>query len=287
MPFMDLSAHPDVREAIAASPYWHEVQHLDVVDSTQNEALRQLRGGAAAGLVVVADAQTAGRGRLGRPWKDTVTSVSGPANLAVTATARSAGDSSDQLLPVLPLAVGIALARAIDRLGVSSSLKWPNDVLLGPGKAAGILIERHTLPAAPSGGGVGGDLTTGTVVLVGCGINVDWRGVERDQLSGSAWSIAEERGGDVDRGVVLAHLLTELTAIWAADISTVLAEYRRRCATLGRDVRVERPGKGPLYGRAIDLDGQGRLVVRPRSGSDEIIDVGDVIHVRAAKTPGP
>src|SRR5690625_3710327 len=189
MTFVDLSTHPEVRATIEASPLWHALHHHKVVDSTQNEALRAVRGGAAVGLVVVADAQTAGRGRLGRPWKDTVESASGPANLAVTATARSAGSASDRLLPVLPLAVGIALARAIERLGVTSSVKWPNDVLLGPGKVAGILIERHILPQAVAGGEAGGGARPDAVLLVGCGINVDWRGIERDELSRSAWSV--------------------------------------------------------------------------------------------------
>lgn len=264
---MDLAQHPAVRERLGASPTWHELIHLEVVGSTQDEALQRLRDGAVAGLVIVADAQSAGRGRLGRVWRDAVHGPTGPANLAVTATI-----APPVRLSMVPLAVGLAVARTLDRHGARPSLKWPNDVLLGPGKVAGILVERHTLP-------------DGAVLLLGCGLNLDWRGVGRDAATATGWSVAEEVGHDVDRGAVLADLLGELSVALAelTDAPALLRAYRRRCATLGQLVRVERPGKGPLEGEAIDLDADGRLVVRSGAGR-EVVDVGDVIHVRSADT---
>ena len=264
---MDLAAQPRVVALLESSPTWHTVEHLPEVGSTQDEALARLRAGTPPGLVVVADAQRTGRGRLGRPWRDAVSGATGPANLAITATVQV----PDRGVGLVPLVVGVAVAEAYRAAGGLPRLKWPNDVLLDGRKAAGILVERHTVAEVP-------------VLLVGCGLNLDWRGVERDGEAAAWISVAEAIGTDVDRVQVLVDLLGHLGAAFGQlrrDPTVVLRDYRSWCATLGQPVRVERPGRPALHGEAIDLDVDGRLVLRT-DGGRAVIDVGDVIHVRAA-----
>jgi BirA family transcriptional regulator, biotin operon repressor / biotin---[acetyl-CoA-carboxylase] ligase len=264
---MDLATAAPVVALLESSPTWHGVVHHAEVGSTQDEALALLRDGTPPGVVVVADAQRMGRGRLGRAWLDAVQGEHGPANLAVTATVLAPANGSG----VVPLTVGMAVAdtyRAADGL---PRLKWPNDVLLDGRKAAGILVERHEVAGR-------------SVLLIGCGLNLDWRGIEREDETLRWISLAESTGQDVDRAQTLADLLGHLASRLAQvgrDPARVVGEYRGWCATLGEQVRVERPGRPALHGEAVDLDVDGRLVVRTASGR-EVVDVGDVVHVRPA-----
>jgi BirA family transcriptional regulator, biotin operon repressor / biotin---[acetyl-CoA-carboxylase] ligase len=235
---------------------WTRVEHHPTVTSTQDVALAALTDGERPGLVVVADAQSTGRGRRGRPWTDTARTAGGdPASLAVTATRRAGPDAA-----LAPLAAGIAVADAYRAAGAEPALKWPNDVLLGGSKAAGILVERH-----------------GDVLLIGCGLDLDWRGVVHD---GRTWtSLAEATRAPVDRIGVLADLLRALAAALEAPAADLVARYRRVCDTLGRTVRVTLPGGGMLEGRATDVDATGRLLVDV-DGGRTAVTAGDVVHVR-------
>lgn len=246
---------------------WQDVVHLPEVTSTQDQALSRLRGGADVGVVVVADAQTAGRGRAGRGWRDAVVGPLGPGNLAVTATAAPPADHAG----LVPLATGLAVADAYRSAGVQPRLKWPNDVLLADRKAAGILVERHAL------------IDGRGVLLIGCGLDLDWRGVERSGDAAGWTSVAEHLGGEVDRAQVLVALLASLGSRLVqlgTDPVGLLAAYRPMCATVGQEVRVEGPGGSVVRGRATGIDASGRLVVEG-DGGERPIDVGDVIHVRS------
>ncbi len=265
----DLSQHPALADVVGPAGRWHTVLHLPEVSSTQDVALGRLRDGEPAGLVVVADRQHAGRGRAGRSWRDDVrTPRGGPANLAVTATVDEMAGMG--LLPlVVGLAVADACAAAAPSIGDAVCLKWPNDVRHRERKLAGILVERHEAAGA-------------VVVLVGCGVNVDWRGVRRDDETSGWISVAEAAGSDVDRGALLAGLLDALSRrieVLASNVTATLDAYRARCDTLGRDVRVELPGGRTLEGRAVDVDHDGRLLVAGDRGS-QVVAAGDVVHLR-------
>lgn len=264
---MTFEGDPRVQGVLESSPTWHTLEHHPEVTSTQDVALARLQGGAPPGLVVVADAQTAGRGRLGRPWRDAVEGRSGPANLAVTMTIAA----PDRSVGIVPLVVGLAVTEAYESVGASPRLKWPNDVLLDGRKGAGILVERHAVAGR-------------AVLLIGCGLNLDWRGIERRGEEIGWISVAEAIDGDVDRVTVLVTLLSMLSGqLGQLDRrpEVLLQSYRSRCATLGQRVRVEQPGRTPLEGVADDLDADGRLIVTTGRGR-QIVDVGDVIHVRPA-----
>jgi BirA family biotin operon repressor/biotin-[acetyl-CoA-carboxylase] ligase len=158
---------------------------------------------------------------------------------------------------------------------LDTSLKWPNDVLVGDRKLAGILVERVTGPAGP-------------VAIVGVGINVHQTELPVPQ----ATSLALE-GATLDRAdlleAVLAGMAGELAG-WRSsggDPAGLRASYRAQCGTLGLDVRVELPGGETVEGRAEDVDELGRLVVRGPGGETRALSAGDVVHLRVPKQPGP
>ena len=247
---MPLGAHPAVREALAGSRHLATHDHLGTVTSTNDLALAAAQEGRTLGVVVSADRQTAGRGRRGRPWTDDVAGPEGPGNLAVSVVV----PAPQPRATLTPLAAGLAVAASYRAVGAAPKLKWPNDVLLDDRKAAGILVERHTAAGTD-------------VVVIGCGLDLDWRGVAREDEAAGWTSLAESLGRAVDRGEVLAALLTaldeELTDLAGGDgvHSTVLARYRDACSTIGREVEVELPGGTVVTGRAVDLDPEGLLVV--------------------------
>lgn len=251
---------------VPAGPY----AALDVVASlpSTNAALAvAARDGAPGRTVLVAEHQSAGRGRAARSW---------------VAPARSGLTLSVLLRPSevpqprwgwLPLLAGVVLCRTVTTLGgVPAALKWPNDLLLGVHlrKAAGILSE----------------VVPGPAVVIGIGLNVTAR-PEELPVPG-ATSLAQEQSACTDRELLLQTLLGELARevlVWSShggdpEASGLGEEYRRRCATLGRQVRVELPGRPALAGSAVDVDGDGRLVVLSE-GRRRALAAGDVTHVRA------
>ena len=260
---MSLGSHPAVREALANSRQLAVHHHLETVTSTNDVALAAAREGQPLGIVVTADRQSAGRGRHGRGWTDDVSGPEGPGNLAVSVVvpvpARHAA--------LAPLVTGLAVAASYRDAGAAPTLKWPNDVLLNDRKAAGILVERHTAVDAE-------------VLVIGCGLDLDWRGVQREKGTDGWTSLAESLGTGVDRGAVLASLLTaldgELTALASApEPHPILARYREACSTIGREVDVALPGGARLTGQAVDLDAEGLLVVD--TGRERVsVRAGDV-----------
>ncbi len=229
------------------------------VDSTNRYLLDQARSGAPEGVVAVADHQTAGRGRLGRTW------LAPPgSSLLVSVLLRPALPAERLHLAVA--AVALAACDACEsEAGVRPAVKWPNDLVVDDGgagerKLAGVLAE-VALPA----------------VVVGIGINVNWPPELPPELAGRATALNHLAGRDVSREGLLERLLAGVDAR-LPDWQAVASEYRRRCATLGRPVRVELAG-GTVDGTAVDLTGDGHLVVDGEGGR-RTVGAGDVVHVR-------
>jgi BirA family transcriptional regulator, biotin operon repressor / biotin---[acetyl-CoA-carboxylase] ligase len=263
-----LSDDPKVLAAVAASRRWSVVEHHPTVTSTNDVALAALREGAAPGLVVVADRQTAGRGRAGRRWTDDVEGRTGPGNLAVTLTLRAPATH----LGLVPLATGLAVADAYTAAGATATLKWPNDVLLDGRKAAGILVEHHDIGADAAG----------AVLLLGCGLDLDWRGVTRDADSAAWVSLAEVVDGDVDRGAVLVELLGALDhhlGVAEQDPARLREGYTARCTTIGERVEAALPGGVTITGTALGIDDTGRLELET-DHDVVVVTAGDVTHLR-------
>jgi BirA family transcriptional regulator, biotin operon repressor / biotin---[acetyl-CoA-carboxylase] ligase len=201
------------------------VIRVDAVPSTQDVARQH-----PVGTVVVAEHQTAGRGRLGRRWE-------APPGSALLAS---------WVLPfheLAPLAAGVASARAC---GDAVRIKWPNDLLLGGRKLAGILVER-----------------TGDRCIVGTGINLHWAPPDGAVLG-------------MDREELIALMGPELTRWFAAAPAAILDAWRERSDTLGRRVRVVLSGDA-VEGVAEDIGPDGSLIVDGRAFA-----AGDVVHLRPA-----
>jgi BirA family biotin operon repressor/biotin-[acetyl-CoA-carboxylase] ligase len=259
------------------SPSW-DVRRTPDTTSTNADLLALARSGAPEGVVLVADHQTAGRGRLDRTWE-----APPGASLLTSILLRPADPPRSLDLDRLHLvanAVGIAAAVAARRVsGVAVDLKWPNDLVVttsdGVRKVSGILAESI--------------LSDGRVdaLVVGIGINVNWPADLPPELADIAIALNHAAGRELDRLELLGELLTELGRCYAS-LATVdgraslLGEYRSLSATIGSRVRVELPGE-TFEGDAIDITAEGHLLVvdecpdRPR----EVV-AGDVVHVRPA-----
>ena len=160
------------------------------------------------------------------------------------------------------MAAAVALAGAVDRVaGVPAMLKWPNDLVVGDRKLAGLLAERD-----------------GDALVVGAGCNVNWERFP-DDLAGSATSCNLEAGHPVDRDELLVAFLDGFAAVLEPG-GGVVDEYRARLATLGRRVRVEPVRGDPLLGTAVDVTDDGALVVRDDAGTDHAVATADVVHLR-------
>jgi BirA family biotin operon repressor/biotin-[acetyl-CoA-carboxylase] ligase len=249
---------------LAATTRFGDVRLLPAVDST-NRYVRDAAGaGSPEGLVVAADHQTAGRGRVGRSWDAPAGS-----GLLVSVLLRPR-DLDPGRLHLVTAAVGLSAVAGLRRVaGVRADLKWPNDLLVGERKLAGILAEASDVTAT----GVG-------AVVVGVGINVS-------AAPPGAIHAEEAAGRPVERGALLVALLRELDDRYGA-WDDVADEYRRSCSTVGRRVRIEGPAGVFRVGTATGLDGSGRLLVAEEATGVEVaLSVGDVVHVRPAGGGAP
>ncbi len=237
------------------------VRNFASLDSTNRYALAAARDGAAAGLVVVAEEQTAGRGRLGRSW------IAPPgAALLVSVLLRPALAPDE--LHLLTAAGSLAMAEAVEAVcGLRPELKWPNDLLVGDRKLAGVLAEADV------------DGSEVRAVVVGIGLNVEWDHFPAE-LAEIATSCSVETGGPVSRAAVLDAFLTR-ASVRFADLDAAFAEYRARLGTLGRAVRVDR-ASGPLRGIAVDVAPDGTLLVETADQGIVAVTAGDVVHLRPA-----
>lgn len=247
-----------VRAALVTSgTRWTDVEHHASIGSTNARA-------ALLGMpwrVVVADHQSAGRGRLSRSWEaPTGTSVAVSATVPMPATGSG----------WLPLLTGVAVLDAIEATtGLSGVVKWPNDVLLeadGRRKVCGILGE-----VAPSG-----------VVVLGAGINLTQ---SREELPVATATSLRLAGAEVDSATLVAAYLTRLERLYAvlsaggSPADGARTAYRSRCSTIGEEVALSQPSGPDVVGRAVDVDDEGRLVIET-GGRRRAWAAGDVVHVR-------
>lgn len=245
--------HPD-----ATFGGWPAGWHVSVVGSTGStnaDLLVAAAAGAPDRTVLIARHQTAGRGRLDRRWE-----APEGANLLMSVLFREVSTEAHQLVQRLALAARTAAGAH----GVVADLKWPNDLLVGDRKLAGVLAEARPDPAAPAGSPL-------LAVVVGIGLNVAW-----------APEGAARLGDGLDPLQVAAEVLAAFDLI---DSRSLHEEYRAHLATLGRRVRVELATGSPgsphvVEGRALDVEPDGRLVVLDDCAITHRFAVGDVIHLR-------
>jgi BirA family biotin operon repressor/biotin-[acetyl-CoA-carboxylase] ligase len=246
-----------------------DVRRFAELDSTNRYLLDEARNGAPEGVVAVADFQRAGRGRLDRRWE----AVPGGA-LLLSVLLRPALEPAQLHLATVVVALAAIDAAAVVAK-VTPGLKWPNDLVVGEAKLAGILAEVQ--PAAPGTPGP-------AAVVAGIGMNVSWPGPP----DVAAVSLEQAAGRPVDRDALTDALLDALAARRGdlddpAGRQRLINEVRARCVTLGRTVRVDL-GLGSVVGRAVDVSADGHLVVEGTDGPI-LVAAGDVVHLRPGAPP--
>ena len=266
---------------------WQAVEVVDRTGSTNADLLARALGGAPEGVVLAAEEQSAGRGRRGRAW------VSPPrAALTFSLLVRPAAVPPARR-GWLPLLAGVAVATAVTAVtGVQTRLKWPNDVLTGPAKLAGILAE-----------------AAGNAVVVGVGLNVSTEPGElppagpgalaatslriaasaaKGRAASAATGRAVSAAPEPERELLLVAILTGFERWYQAwcraggdpERSGLRAGYTELSGTIGRRVRAELPGGQVLSGPAVGVDPDGRLLVRVSSGTVVPVAAGNVVHLR-------
>ncbi|MGH9169324.1 MAG: biotin--[acetyl-CoA-carboxylase] ligase [Acidimicrobiales bacterium] len=275
-------------------------ERLGAIDSTNRYLADLARQGAPEGTAVLADSQTAGRGRLGRRWVD-----AGGGSVLCSVLLRP----RVEVLPVerwhlLSWAVALAGADAcvdasgMDVQSVEVRFKWPNDLVIGERKVAGVLAE-VVPPGLGPAGAEGGPRTAGTdadalpAVVVGIGINCNWPpswpppgDPDASAITARAVSLDRVAGRAVDRDAVAARLLEQVANRYgrlcaplpSSSAAALASEYRRRSATIGREVRIDLEGE-TFSGTAMDVDDGGRLLVNV-GACTRVVEAGDVVHLR-------
>lgn len=230
------------------------VIYLTSTTSTMEIARREADESAEEGTLVIAEEQSAGRGRFGRKW----VSPAGQ-NLYLTMLLRPDVARLRRLSIIAPLAV----CRAVEATtSLRPQIKWPNDVLIENRKLSGVLIESEFVGGEPR------------YALVGIGLNVNFR-TDDTEVASIATSIARETGQNVSRERVLAALLNEFEALYEGPGELAHVEWRARLETLGREVTVTFREERHT-GLAEDVDAEGNLLLRTADGSLMTLEAGEV-----------
>jgi len=260
------------RAALRPDGLWREIEVVPSTGSTNADLLARALRGEPEGVVLAAEEQTAGRGRMGRTWV-------APPYAALTFSLLVRPDVPPARRGWLPLLTGVAVAAAVTEVtGVEARLKWPNDVLAGEAKLAGILAE-----------------AAGGAVVVGIGLNVSTEPAELSRLLAApgpgalpATSLRAAGATALNREELLLAILAGFERWYQPwrqaggnpDRSGLRIGYTRLSATIGRSVRAELPGGQALSGPAAGVDSDGRLLVRVSSGAEVPVAAADVVHLR-------
>ena len=254
----------EIRPLLNTHDLGQEIHWYEELGSTNDRAKELADEGAEHGEVVIAEAQTAGRGRRGRTWASPSRK-----NLYFSVVLRP--DLSPARAPELTLVASLALCDALRQAGVAAGIKWPNDVLASGRKIAGVLTELAAEPERVHW------------VVVGAGVNVNARREDfPEELRDEATSVLIERGQPAPRALLAAACFTALED-WVdrhaeEGFAPIRAAWRERSVTLGREV-VVREAARELTGVAEDIDDAGALLVRTRAGVERVL-AGDVALLR-------
>ncbi|MGY4971447.1 biotin--[acetyl-CoA-carboxylase] ligase [Streptomyces nigrescens] len=271
------------RALVRPGALWTALDVVPATGSTNTDlAARVAEGKAEEGAVLVAEEQSAGRGRLNRSW-------SAPPRSGLFFSVYLTPNVPVQRWGWLPLLAGVATATALSRTaGIDTSLKWPNDILVScPGDAGAAGPDGTPETGERKVGGILAE-RAGSGVVIGIGLNVSLTAGELPVPTAGSLALAGARTTDRDpllRAVLRS--LEEWYATWQSAVgdpgaSRLQETYAAGCATLGRSVRAELPGGSDLTGEAVAIDGDGRLVLATANGVRHPVGAGDIIHLRAA-----
>ena len=261
-----LRARPDTLTAGDVLSYLPEARRATVrcfaqIDSTNSYLKAEAMRGAPDGLCAIADRQTAGRGRAGRPFRS-------DAGQGVYLSMLLRPNCAPTAAMTMTAHVAVAVCRALEACGVQPGIKWTNDLVWGKQKLAGILTEM----GLNSAGGVGW-------AIVGIGVNCCQKADDfPPEIRDRAYSLAMAAGHEIDRCRVAAAMMESL---WEMDASLftgkrdMLRFYRENCVTIGKDISVVGAGE-VRHGRALDVDDEGALVVQFSDSHVEAVNAGEV-----------
>ena len=247
---------PALESALDTDFIGRRLIYLTSTTSTMDVARSEAEADAPEGTIVIAEEQTAGRGRFGRAWL----SPAGK-NIYVTVILRPAAKLLRRLSMLTPLAVSLAIEAAT---GMTAQIKWPNDVLMSGRKASGMMIETEFSGAEPR------------YALVGIGVNVNYDIDPESEIAGIATSVKQELGRETPREPIFAALLNHMENLYEQeDAEAVRAAWKSRLETLGRDVRLNFHGE-IHKGLAEDVDAEGSLILLRPDGSRQTFEAGEV-----------
>ena len=241
---------------------WRQVDVVATTGSTNADLAQKSREGAPAGLVLASGHQSQGRGRMARRWE-------APPDTSIACSVLVTPRRPMPEWGWLPLLVGMAVTDGVRAAtGLGTTLKWPNDVLVGGRKLCGVLCESV------------GDADEPRAVL-GFGLNVALR---EDQLPVPTATSTRLEGSDAAATTILAAVLRSLEtwfSAWDAGEDIVDA-YRRRCDTIGREVTIRVAGGDPVSGTAVGVDAGGGIIIIIDDAGPRTFVAGDVEHLRPA-----
>ena len=258
----DSIAADEVESRLESDWVVRPVHYFSVIDSTNNYCKRIAEDGAPEGSLVIADEQTAGKGRRGRKWET-------PPGTAVAFTLLLRPETvPPEKIAMVTLIMGLAVARAVRKLyGLDAGIKWPNDAVIGGKKLCGILTEMTT------------DLMSVSYVVIGTGINANVKSFP-EELKDTATSLAVELGHDVVRSELIAEVVGSFEKFYkkflqTCDLSLLQDEYNELLLNKDRTVRVLEPGN-EYTGLALGIDKEGQLLVKREDGSVTAVYAGEV-----------
>lgn len=235
---------------------------FDAIDSTNDLARKCLEEGALEGLILMAESQTRGRGRMGRSWVS-------PAGTGIYLSVLLKPKIEPQRLQQLTLMAGLGTVQAVNEFSSQKAqLKWPNDILLNGKKLCGILSEYHPTQNEEN------------AVIIGIGVNANHSQNDfPENLRPIATSIKIETGRSVDRQVLatalIRHLDQEYDAFLRDGSAAVIQKWTENSDMFGKNISVTK-GKSVIHGTALGLDSQGRLLIRIKNGAEMAFDSGEV-----------
>lgn len=257
----DVISADEVKSRLSTSWAGCQVRYFDTLDSTNICAKRLAEEGAPNGTLVIADRQTAGRGRRGRQWET-------PKGTAIAMTILIRPDLRPEKASMLTLVMGMAVAKALNELlNLQCRIKWPNDVVLDGKKICGILTEMST------------EINVINYVVIGCGINANITDFP-EELKDKAMSLCTAVGHEVNRAEVIQHCLEYLEKYYdifeqAGDMSLLLDEYNSMLVSVGSEVCVLETS-GEYRGISEGINEAGELLVRREAGRVEKVYAGEV-----------
>ena len=257
----DSVAAVEVSSLMETDVIGRDVRYMETIDSTNLYARRLGEDGAAEGVLVVADEQTAGKGRSGRHWTT-------PPGSAIAMSVLLRPRIAPERISMVTLVMGLAVAKAVRVLyGLDALIKWPNDVVVNGKKICGILTEMSA------------ELMAVNYIVIGVGINSNMKEFP-EEIRTTATSIALELGRDVSRARLIAEVMKHFETLYrsfleTSDLSGIMSDYNTILVNIGRRVRVLEPGN-EYSAKALGIDRNGRLLVRTDEGTVRDVYAGEV-----------